>query len=285
MDTKRSRSIHHLPSTIYYLLSSIFYLPSTIFFLAACVATVTPPPPPVVLKVAGSTSMEPLLTELATAYTAQYPQVTFDIQGGGSQLGQTLAEAGQVDLGLVSLSPPHLAENVQLVPIARDAIAIVLHSQNKLADLSLIELRDIFSGRLLNWQEVAGLESSIQVVSREDGSGTRAAFEAMVMDGQPVTPTAMVLPNSQAVIDFVAQNPNAIAYVSSAFVDDRVYAVPIEGVTPTLENLTSGSYLLTRDLAVVVPKQGKPEVDKFLEFILAPAGQAIVTTRWGQVRR
>jgi phosphate transport system substrate-binding protein len=227
--------------------------------------------------------MEPLLTELAAAYTAQYPQVTFDIQGGGSHLGQTLAEAGQVDLGLVSFSPPHLAENVQFVPIARDAVAIILHPQNKLAGLSRIEVRDIFSGRLLNWQEVAGLESSIQVISREDGSGTRAAFETLVMDGQPVTPTAMVLPNSQAVVDFVAQNPNAIAYVSSAFANDRVYAVSVEGVTPTLENLTSGSYLLTRDLALVIPKQGKPEVGQFIDFALSPAGQATVATRWGQV--
>lgn len=271
--------------SIYHQLFTIFYLPSTIFFLTACVATVTPPPPPVVLKTAGSTSMEPLLTELAAAYTAQNPQVTFDIQGGGSQLGQSLAEAGQVDLGLVSFSPPHLAEDVQFVPIARDAVAIIVHPQNKLDGLSRIELRDIFSGRLLNWQEVAGPASPIQVVSREEGSGTRAAFETIVMDGQPVTLTAIVLPNSQAMIDFVAQNPSAIAYVSFVFVDDRVYAVPIEGVTPTLESLTSDSYLLTRDLALVVPKQGKPEVGQFIDFVLSPAGQAIVATKWGQARR
>jgi phosphate transport system substrate-binding protein len=203
--------------------------------------------------------MEPLLADLAAAYTAQHPQVTFDIQGGGSQLGQTLAEAGQVELGLVSFHPSNLAETTRLVPIARDTVAIILHPQNPLPGLSLAELRDIFSGRLLNWQEVAGPASPIQVVSREDGSGTRATFETAVMDGQPVTPTAVVLPNSQAIVDFVAQNPNAIAYVSFTFLDERVYAVPIEGETSTLENLTSGSYILTRDLALVVSRQGKPK--------------------------
>jgi len=251
--------------------------------LAACGATVTPPPP-VVLKAAGSTSMGPLLTDLATAYSTQHPHVTFDIQGGGSQLGQTLVEAGQVDLGLVSWPPQNLAKSLRSIPTAHDAIAVILHPQNKIDGLSLVELRDIFSGRLLNWQEVAGLAQPIQVVSREDGSGTRAAFEAIVMDQQPVTPTAIVLPNSQAVVDFVAQNPNAIAYVSLAFSKNDVYAVPIEGIPPTLENLTSGSYLLTRDLFILVPKQGQPELDQFVKFVLSPAGQAIVAEKWGRVR-
>jgi phosphate transport system substrate-binding protein len=250
--------------------------------LTACVANVTPTPPPVVIKAAGSTSMEPLLAELTAAYTPQHPQVTFDIQGGGSQLGQTLVEAGQVELGLVSFHPPQLAETTRLVPIARDAIAIILHPQNPLPDLSLAELRDIFSGRLLNWQEVAGLAGPIQVVSREDGSGTRAVFEMMVMEDRPVTPTAVVLPNSQAVVDFVAQNPNAIAYASFIFLDDRVYPVPLEAVPPTLENVTSGSYLLTRDLFLIIPSQSQPEVADFFDFILSPAGQAVVTTKWGQ---
>ena len=140
-------------------------------------------------------------------------------------------------------------------------------------------MRDIFSGRLLNWQEVGGSASPIQVVSREDGSGTRAAFETLVMEGQPVTPSAIVLPNSQAVVDFVAQNPNAIAYVSLAFIGEGVYSVPIEGIPPTFENLHSGSYLLTRDLFILAPKQGQPELEQFIKFILSPAGQAIISAR------
>lgn len=254
-----------------------------LLLLPACSPIVTPPPP-VVLKVAGSTSMAPLLTNLATAYSRQQPHLSFDIQGGGSQLGQTLAETGQVQLGLVSWPPQKLAKPLRSIPIAREAIAIIVHPQNKIAGLSLPELQDIFSGRLLNWQEVAGPAQSIQVVSREDGSGTRAAFEAMVMEQQAVTPTAMVLPNSQAVVDFVAKNPSAIAYVASAFLSDGVTAVPIEGALPTPENLASGSYFLTRDLLILVHEQSRHEVNQFIEFILSPAGQAIVGTRWGRVR-
>jgi phosphate transport system substrate-binding protein len=237
-----------------------------------------------VLKAAGSTSGGPLLTALASAYSAQHPHVTFDIQGGGSQLGQSLVEAGRVDLGLVSWPPQHLPENLRSIPIARDAVAVIVHPANKIKGLSLAELQGIFGGRLLNWQEVGGPASPIQVISREDGSGTRATFETAVMDQMPVTPTAIVLPSSQAVIDFVAHNPTAIAYVSFAFVDETVYPVPIEGVAPSLEGLVARSYPLSRDLAMIVLKRSQPELDQFIDFVLSPAGQAIVATKWAPVK-
>lgn len=254
-----------------------------LLLLTACGATVTPPPP-VFVKAAGSTSMGPLMSDLAAAYHDRYPHVTFDLEGGGSQLGLMLVEAKQVDIGLVSGPPQNLAGELRLTPIARDAIAIILNAQNRIGGLSLPELRDIFSGRLLNWQEVGGRPGPIQVVSREDGSGTRAAFEAIVMENRAVIPTAIVLPNSRAVVDFVGQNPNAIAYVSFIFTHDQVYPVPVEGVAPTLESITSGSYPLTRELAVITLMQGRPEVDRFVNFVLSPAGQATVGARWGRVR-
>ncbi len=228
--------------------------------------------------------MGPLLADLAAAYSAQHPHVSFDIQGGGSQLGLTLAESGRVDLGLVSWPVQNLPQNLHSSPLARDAVAIIVHPENKIAGLSRVDLRDIFSGRLLNWQELDGPASPIQVISREDGSGTRAAFEALVMDGQAVTPTAIVLPNSQAVVDFVAQTPNAIAYVSLAFVDASVQAIPIEGISPTLASLADGSYSLRRDLAMIVSSQAKPELAGFITFVLSPAGQAIVAAKWAPLR-
>jgi phosphate transport system substrate-binding protein len=236
------------------------------------------------LKVEGSTSMKPLLVSLNAAYSTQHPNVTFDIQGGGSQLGQRSVETGQTDLGMVSWTPPNLSDEVRLTSIARDAVAIILNIENQSRGLSRQELRDIFSGQLLNWQEVDGPPLPIQVVSREDGSGTRAVFEAAVMEASAVTPTAIVLPSSQAVVDFVAQNPNAIGYVSFAFINDGVYAAPIEGVTPNLESLASGSYFLTRDLILVTPKPSRPEVNQFIEFVLSPAGQAIVEEKWDKIR-
>lgn len=199
-------------------------------------------------------------------------------------MGQWAVETGQADIGMVSWTPSDLNNEVRLIPIAQDAVAIILNAQNKVEGLSLRELRDIFSGRLLNWQEVAGLPMTIQVVSREDGSGTRAVFETAVMADRAVTPTAIVMPSSQAVFDFVAQNPNAIGYVSLAFVGQGVYAAPIEGVAPSLENLDSGSYFLTRELSLITPEQSRPEITQFVEFVLSPAGQAIVREEWGSAK-
>ncbi len=262
-----------------------------LWLLPACGSAVTvTPPPPVFLTIAGSTSMEPLLLDLSDAYHQQQPHITFDIQRGGSQLGQALTENGQVDIGLVAWSPQTVSEQMRQVPVARDAIAIILHPDNPLPGLSLVELQDIFSGRLLNWQAVDGPSLPIQVVSRETGSGTRTTFESSVMGNQSVTPTAIVLPNSQAVVDFVAQTPNAVGYVAFNFADNKaVYVVPLEGEQPTLESLAANSYPLTRDLSLIVPKQetnqkNAPEIEKFVEFVLSPVGQAVVGEKWGRVR-
>ena len=264
---------------------SIFALYVILFFLlTACNATPLPSTNRVFIKVAGSTSMKPLLVQLTKAYSANHPNTSFDIQGGGSQLGRQLVEAGQIGMGMVSGPISNPSDNVRLYPIARDSIAVILNPENSLIELSLHELRGIFSGRILNWQEVDGLAAAIQVVSREDGSGTRAVFEASVMDDHPVTPAAVVLPSSQAVADFVAQNPNAIGYVSTAFVDGRVYPIVVDGVTPTPENLKSGDYPLTRDLMLMTPVQNTPEINQFLEFVLSPAGQEIVAQHWGTIR-
>jgi phosphate transport system substrate-binding protein len=265
------------PTAIFYLLATI------LIFLPACLATVTPPPP-VVLNAAGSTSLAPLLADLAAVYSAQQPHITFDIQSGGSQLGQMLVESGRVDMGMISWPAQNLPGTMRSIPIARDAVAIILHPDNKIESLSLVEVQDIFSGRLLNWREVDGLAGPIQVVSREDGSGTRAAFETLVMADERVTPTAIVLPNSQAVVDYVAQHAGAVGYVSLALVTEKVYAVPLEGIPPTLDSLTGGNYPLTRELSLLVPRQSQPELAKFVEFSLSPAGQAIVAAKWGPVR-
>jgi phosphate transport system substrate-binding protein len=261
-----------------------FYLVAVLLLpgLTACGVTPTPTQP-VSLTVAGSTSMVPLIEKLAAAYTARQPQVAFDIQGGGSRLGQQLVEGNQVDIGLVSWPPPHLGDDIELVPVAGDAIALVLHPDNHQTGLSLVELQEIFSGRLLDWRSVDGPALPIQVVSREDGSGTRAAFEALVMEDQPVTPAAIVLPNDQAVVDFVADNPEAIGYVSFRFVTDELYAVPVEGITPTQETLTAEQYPVRRALALLLPQEAGPAAKSFVAFVVSPAGQAIVGEAWGRI--
>ncbi|MCB0191556.1 MAG: phosphate ABC transporter substrate-binding protein [Anaerolineae bacterium] len=249
--------------------------------ISACGATITPPTP-LSLKAVGSTSVAPLFIELSEAYSREHPHVSFNIDQGGSRLGQRLVESGEAEIGLVSFTPEQLADGFRLVPIGRDGIAIIVHPDNDITGLSIIDLRRIFSGEILEWQTTGGSARSIQIVSREDGSGTRTAFERRVMDDQTVASTAIVLPNSQAIIDFVASTPSAIGYVSAALMDDSVRSVPIEGVLPTVESLDI--YPLSRNLALIVPEQSSAEINQLLKFIASPAGQQIVSQRWALIR-
>jgi phosphate transport system substrate-binding protein len=222
-----------------------------------CMATVEPHPP-VHLEVAGSTSMEPLLEELASAYSDRYDYVTTNIEARGTRLG------------------------LEAFVIARDAIAILVNSQNPVDSLTLGQVTDIFSGDIVAWSEVGGEEADIQVLSREDGSGTREAFEELVMQGQRVTLAAIVMPGSSAVGDFVADNPTTIGYASAAGIPLGARALRIDGFLPDLETLSQDEYPLTRRFVLVTIEDPGEDVESFLDFVLSPAGQVIVGRRYGR---
>lgn len=252
-------------------------------FVTACGATVEPPQP-VYLKAAGSTALTPLMQELATAFHERRSFVTIDISGGGSALGGEWAAAGQVDLGLTSWLSQGAPEGLRATVIARDGIALVVHPTNPITNLTTLQAHDLFAGRLIDWGGAGGRPGPVQVVSREDGSGTRAAFEAMVMGDEGVTLTALVMPNSQAVVDYVAGDSRAIGYVSMGYVNGDVRVVSVEELSPTPENVSRGGYHLTRELVILSRPNASPQVGAFLDFALSPAGQAIVAHRYGRVR-
>jgi phosphate transport system substrate-binding protein len=270
---------HHLPlAGCVLLLVTCYSLLTT-----ACGATVEPPKP-VYLEAAGSTAMSSLMEELATAFHERHPHMTMDINGGGSTLGRELVAAGQVDLGLTSWTPGGAPEGTRSTVIARDGIALIVHPTNPITGLTLIQAHDLFSGRAIDWGEVGGIPGLVQVVSREDGSGTRAAFESMVMGEARVTLTALVMPNSQAVVDYVARDPKAIGYVSMGYLNGEVRAVSVEGLLPTPESASRREYHLTREFVVLSRPDLAPEGRAFLDFVLSPAGQAIVARQYGRVR-
>jgi phosphate transport system substrate-binding protein len=255
-------------------------------FLAVLVAGCTASAelhPPVRLEVAGSTSMESLSKELAGAYTDRYDYVSFDIKVRGTQLGLDALRDGDVDIALVSRDlAPDEQQGLETAIIAYDAIAILVNTRNPVESLTLAQVRDIFSGRILLWSEVGGEEADTQVLSREDGSGTRDAFEATVMGGDAVTSMAIVVPGSEAVGNFVAKNPLAIGYSSSAGVPLGARALRIDGVAPSLEALAAGHYPLIRPFVLATREDSDQEVQAFVDFVLSPAGQVIVGKRFGR---
>lgn len=246
--------------------------------LAACSGRSDPPAPPAVVRVSGSTSMMPALQELAAAYRQRQPNARIELLGNGSEAGLRELKAGTVDLAAISWKPEgaELPEGIVAAPFARDGIGVIVHPANRVTGLTLNQVRSIYRGEVLDWRTVGGPLDEPLVISREDGSGTRAAFEATVMNDEQVTLNAVVLPGNRAVVAQVARRPGAIGYVSMAALTDTVRAVPIEELLPTPANVRSGAYHLTRYLYLYTHAPPAPDVQRFLDFVSSPEGQRIV---------
>ena len=260
-------------------------------FLSSCGPS-GKPPEAVHLRIAGSDSMLRLLGELATAYSAGNPHVTFDLQGGGSEVGLELLRAGQIDLAASSWLPSeeelHREEETQGRPgvtvIAQDGLALVVHPKNPVNELSAAQIRGIFSGNILDWREVGGKVGDVLVTSRENGSGDRRTFETLMMDKQPVTLGAIVMPGSLDLVDYVASHPNAIGYASIAEITLEVKPLAVDGVAPTSQTIQDGSYHLWRPLAIIAAEPPERAAGAFLDFATSPAGQEIVQVRYSSIR-
>ena len=253
-------------------------------------------PEPISLRATGSTAMSALVDELAEAFAEQSDTVSLEVTGLGTQFGLEALRAGEVDIALASWLPPDLeglsppGQSVdarwRALAIARDGIAVIVHPSNPVQGLGLVQLGDLFGGQTHEWRAVGGwrTQGTVQPVSREAGSGTREAFEALVMDGQRVTPVAVVTVSSQDVVEYVAEHPKAIGYVSMGSVSSEVKVLEIEGEVPTPESAGQASYPLTRELWLVTAGSAPQVVQDFLGFVLSPAGQQIVGQRYGRIK-
>ena len=255
--------------------------------LSGCAQAAVVAPTPVTVTIAGSTEMRPVLTELTIAYSQRHPNVLFSLRGGGSILGEVWLEKGQVDLAASTSFPTDEATPAQSmrVPIGLDGVAVIVHPSNPVQALTLAQLQNLYSGQALDWQDVGGEAGEIALVSREDGSATRLLFEERVMGEERVTLTAVVMPTSEDVVRFVARYPQAIGYVSRAYVlaggplaeeMPPVRVVALEGRTPTQADIVNQSYYLTRPLFLLRRTADVARLQPFIDFVLSPAGQEIV---------
>ncbi len=233
------------------------------------------------LTLVGSTTVQPVAELLAGAYEALQPEVLINVQGGGSSVGVTSAGQGTADIGMVSrdIKTSEFEEFTDLVvhTIARDGIAIIASPDVTVGDLTLEEIRGIFAGTIVSWRQVGGPDRPIVVVSREEGSGTRGAFEEMVMgDSAVISAAAILQPSNGAVLTTVAGTPSSIAYLSFGYVNGSVKTISIGGVAPTPQNASSGAYPVVRPLNMVTKGEPGPLARDFLDFIYSADGQAIV---------
>ena len=263
---------------------AIRHSPFSLLLLASCLllllASCTPQPltvtrVPVTLRLVAADSCGPLAEELGTAYQDSHPWVTLQVVVFNSSVAGQILRAGEAGLALLSWLPGAIDQKPSWSqPFARDGIAIVVHPATPFTETGLAHLQAIFRGQVQEWGGVV-----LTVVSREEGSGTRAVFESLVLGGRDMTHTAVVMPSSQAVIEYVARTPGAIGYVSTLWVKralaDGVRVLPVEGILPAPEAISDGSYPLARLLYLAAVTEPAGEAREFAQWVLGPQGQAI----------
>jgi phosphate transport system substrate-binding protein len=234
------------------------------------------------IALAGSTTVQPLAEQAAAAFTEMHPGVKVDVSGGGSSTGVKSAGEGTTDIGMASrkIKESELDEfpNLKIHTIAQDGIAIVVHPDVGVDGLTLDQARAIFAGEITNWSEVGGDDKAIVVISREEGSGTRGAFEEMVMgkEGPPIAEAALLFPSNGAVRTAVSTTPDAIAYLSFGYLDDSVKALAIDGVDATVDNALNGTYPVVRPLNMLTDGDPDDLEQAFLDWVFSADGQAMV---------
>jgi phosphate transport system substrate-binding protein len=199
-----------------------------------------------------------------------------DVQGGGSSAGITAAESGTAEIGMSSRDLKDKEQGMWSVVIAKDGLAIIKHPDNPISNLTLEQVRDIYAAKITNWNELGGLDAKIHIIAREEGSGTRSAFEELVMDETYIAPKAIIQDSNGAVRQLVADDPNSIGFISLGLVDDTVKASLLDGVAPTSENVTNGVYSLYRPFLFVTNGEPTGLTNDFIDFVLSKEGQQLL---------
>jgi len=239
------------------------------------------------ITVAGSTTVQPLAEKLAGEYMKAHQTIAIDVTGGGSGVGVKSAADGTAVIGMASraLSEEEKTSHPDLVVtvIARDGIALIVNPNVKVDGLTLDQARDIFTGKITNWKELGGDDEMIILVSREEGSGTRTAFQEMVMKKDAagnenlISENAILQSSNGAILTTVSSTPSSLGYLSMGYLDSSVKALNINDVAATEENAGNGSYPVVRPLNLLTKGEPTGEVKKFLDWALSAEGQSFVT--------
>lgn len=205
----------------------------------------------------GSTSMEKVIGALSESYMAANKDVTVNYNPTGSGAGITAVQEGTCDIGLSSraLKDEEKAAGLKETVLAYDGIAIIVHPDNPVSDLSIEQIAQLYTGEITNWKDVGGSDAEVVLIGREAASGTRDGFES-ITGTKDKCQYRQELTSTGDVITAVSQNPDAIGYASLAAIKDSVKALSVDGVTPSEATVKDGSYQVQRPF-VLVTVEGK----------------------------
>ena len=227
----------------------------------------------------GSTSMEKVIGALSESFMANNADATVTYNPTGSGSGITAVQEGTCDIGLSSraLKDEEKAAGLKETILAYDGIAIIVHPDNPVSDLTIEQIAQLYTGEITNWKDVGGNDAQVVLIGREAASGTRDGFESITGTKEKCL-YRQELTSTGDVITAVSQNPDAIGYASLASIKDSVKALNVDGVTPGEDTVKDGSYKVQRPF-VLVTVEGKaltPVAQAFFDYAASPDAAAII---------
>lgn len=242
--------------------------------------------PAATITIDGSTTVGPLAKAFAEYYAEQHPEVKITVAESGSGNGAKSLINSTCDLAAMSrfMKPEEFkaAADKGVMPVAHvicmDGIAVIVHPANPVKGLTMAQVKGIYTGKITNWKDLGGPDAKIVIISRDTNSGTYEAFSEMALHQEKMAGGAEYVGATGAVRQRVQTTEGAIGYIGLGFVDATVKALPVDGVAPTVETVTTGRYPISRPLFLFTngyPKLGS-HVHALVSLYLSPKGQELV---------
>ncbi len=237
------------------------------------------------LVVTGSTTVLPIAQACAEAFMDANPGADITVRGGGSGVGIAALIDGQCHIAISSRDikskeiETAREKGIEVVEhtIAIDALAIIVNPKNKIANLTLDQIRAIYTAEIKNWKDLGGANKSIVLVSRDVSSGTFEVFKEIVLKGDAVHESAMKLASNQAVATTISNTADAIGYVGLGYVSSKVKSVKVDGVEASVATAQSKKYPITRGLHMYSNGTPTGTAKAYIDFIMSAEGQDMVS--------
>jgi phosphate transport system substrate-binding protein len=241
------------------------------------------------ITVKGSDTLVILAQRWAEIYMKEHPETSIQVTGGGSGVGIAALINGTTDIANAS-RPIKSTEVEKLkaryntlgveIPCAKDGITIFLNEENKVQELTLQQLSDIYKARITNWKDLGGDDAPIKLYGRENSSGTYVYFQEEVVKGDYAS-TCQTLPGTAAVVNAVKKDKNGIGYGGAAYAKGVKHCkvkkdAKSTALLPTTENIANNSYPISRYLYMYLKSRPTGDIKKYIDWILSPAGQKVV---------